>query len=379
MIGRLIVPLMLATAVCIPACHAGEDSLPARQARPAASDSVFPWVDGAASVLGIFGSDFFYAEPPEGETSQACWWEYNSRREEVEKRKKMIEAAVAAQASPGADCRLIKNFNKAYLRMIEYVEANSNSTKCRIPSELSAQLKTLHKESEAKQNHVCMIAKRYKTWGDSYAASSVHDFLSTLRNRAHAKHGTTRSYAKGTKTDMPKEETIDWKPNSKLEWKNFKGGTPTAANAAGIATSLAFDAAACENGPTTYKITARAQMFPERSWVNPEHQSPEVLAHEQLHFDIAQKHAIALNKAFEAIFSEGCRRTYADAELETLRRAIMAEYKVLYAEQRRYDDESKNGPKEQQKWAEKIAKDLGQPAPAPPLSLPLATDENSNK
>jgi hypothetical protein len=359
MIGRLIILLMLAAAVCIPACHAGEDSLPASQAGPAASDSVFPWVDGAASVLGVFGSDFFYAEPPEGETSQACWWEYNSLREEVEKRGKMIKAAVVAKASSNEDCMLMERFNEAYLRMIEYVEANFNSKKCGIPPELPAQLKTVHKESEAMQKKVCTAGTNGR---DFYAASYVDNFLSTFRNRVRG--GATTD----AKTDKPKEETIDWKPDSKLEWKNFKGGKPPAQYAK-IVTSLAIDAAACKD-TTAYKITVRAQMFPESSGVDPEVQSPEALGHEQLHFDIAQKHAVALNKAFDAIFSERCKRKYTDGELETLRRAIAAEYRAFYAEQARYDDETKHGKKtkKQQEWAEKIAKDLGRPAPAPLLS-----------
>jgi hypothetical protein len=84
-------------------------------------------------------------------------------REEAEKRGKLIKAASDRHASPDEACKLIGNYGQAELKMIKYVE--TNSAKCGIPPQITDQLKTGHKNTEAMQKKVCAAAQQVQTRG----------------------------------------------------------------------------------------------------------------------------------------------------------------------------------------------------------------------
>src|SRR6266852_7317508 len=66
-----------------------------------------------------------------------------------------------------------------------------------------------------------------------------------------------------------------------------------------------------------------------------------------------------------------------DALNDAIKAAETAEYAAHAAEQKQYDTETDHGEKNepQQQWAKNIAKDLGQPEPAPP---PAPKDDGSD-
>lgn len=183
------------------------------------------------------------------------------------------------------------------------------------------------------------------------------------------------------------KEGVDWKPDTKLGWDKFKGGTPKKKDEDGND----LDAETYVWIPISYKckvngeysFDVHAQFIPAYSTVNPKNQTPALLAHEQLHFDIWQKHAADLKKKLADIFKEKCKCNMLAADRKALTDAIDAAYgaavKDAEAENKKYDDETKHGTKEkeQQQWAEKIAKDLGQPAPAPPPAPKAGGDDES--
>lgn len=84
-------------------------------------------------------------------------------REETEKRGKLIKAASDRHAPPDEACKLIGHFSQAELKMIKYVEVNA--TKCGIPSQIAEQLKAGHKNTEAMQKKVCMVAQQAQARG----------------------------------------------------------------------------------------------------------------------------------------------------------------------------------------------------------------------
>jgi hypothetical protein len=182
-IRRLIVPLTVALVTC----HAGhgfaQGAFPAPlpgQAAPS-NASPFPPVNGAAPAAAVGGPSPFPAtgtapisgsafERPPAPPSQAggpaaddCMKKFMPLREEAEKRGKMIKAAGERKAGPEEACKLIGNFGKAEIKMIEFVQ--SNAARCGIPPQVADQMKTGHKNTENMQKKVCGVAQQAQQRG----------------------------------------------------------------------------------------------------------------------------------------------------------------------------------------------------------------------
>ena len=194
MIRRLIVLTVAATALSA-GCAAAQSAFPAplpgqagsvndpafppvNGARPAraatAPDSAFPPVNGApAARVGA-------APPPPpgaggGAAGDACMKDFVPLREETEKRGKAIKAASNRHASPQEACKLIGNYSQAEIRMIKYVD--TNASKCGIPPQISDQLKTGHKNTEALLKKVCNVAEQAAAQPRGPAGPSLSDVL----------------------------------------------------------------------------------------------------------------------------------------------------------------------------------------------------------
>jgi hypothetical protein len=156
MIRRLIVPL----AVAIVTLHSGQGfaqgafPAPLPDAAPAPSFGATSVVAGATPFL----NSPFAAPPTQAAPSDDCTREFLPLREEAEMRGKLIKAASDRYAPPDEACKLIGNFSQSELKMIKYVEVYS--AKCGIPSQISEQLKTGHKNTEAMQQKVCSVAQQ---------------------------------------------------------------------------------------------------------------------------------------------------------------------------------------------------------------------------
>lgn len=98
---------------------------------------------------------------PQGPTagaSDSCMKAFIPLREEAERRGKLIKAASDRKAPPDEACKLIGNFSAAEVKMIKYIEANSQ--KCGIPAQIGDQLRAGHKNTEALQQKVCTVAQQ---------------------------------------------------------------------------------------------------------------------------------------------------------------------------------------------------------------------------
>lgn len=103
-----------------------------------------------------FAQDTLPAPPPGQFERDACMKEFMPLRREAEQRGKLIKSASERQAPPGESCELIGNFSQSEIKMIQFVKANS--TKCGIPPEISDQLRAGHRNTEAMQKKVCVVA-----------------------------------------------------------------------------------------------------------------------------------------------------------------------------------------------------------------------------
>jgi hypothetical protein len=140
---------------------------PVNGAAPAASlgappSGSFP-VNGAAPVTGT-AFERGPASPSAG-PSEECMKGFLPLREEAEKRGKLIKVASDRHAPPDEACKLIGSFAQSEIKMIKYVD--SHAAKCGIPQQISDQLKTGHKNTEAMQQKVCQVAQQQQQKGPS--------------------------------------------------------------------------------------------------------------------------------------------------------------------------------------------------------------------
>jgi hypothetical protein len=180
-IRRLIVPLTVAVVTVHSGQGFAQGAFPAPlpgQAAPS-NASPFPPVNGAAPagsggapssfpVTGaapITGSAFERppAPPSQSGPPDGCMKGFAALREEAEKRGKLIRVASERHAPPDEACKLISNFGQAETKMIKYIE--TNATKCGIPPQISEQMKTGHKNTEAMQTKVCAVAQQVQQKG----------------------------------------------------------------------------------------------------------------------------------------------------------------------------------------------------------------------
>jgi hypothetical protein len=198
MMHRLIMPLTL-VALSVStggalAQGAFPAPLPGQAASPRANDPAFPPVNGSAPTASIgapaspfpsagaapvmggaggFGPPPGAPRPPQGGPPEACMKAFMPLREDAEKKGKLIKAASERHASPVEACKIIGNYAAAEVKMITYVEKNSE--KCGIPPQIADQLKNGHKGTENLLKKVCDAAQQMKTAGP--AGPTLSDVL----------------------------------------------------------------------------------------------------------------------------------------------------------------------------------------------------------
>ncbi len=203
MMHRLIVPLTLLALSVSTGAALAQGAFPAplpgqAAASPPANDSAFPPVNGSAPTASIgappaaspfpsagaapmvggaggFGPPPGAPQPGAGGPADACMKAFLPLREDAEKKGKLIKAASDRHASPDEACKIIGNYAAAEVKMISYVEKNSQ--KCGIPAQIGDQLKTGHKGTEQLLKQVCNAAQQMKTAGP--AGPTLSDVLGT--------------------------------------------------------------------------------------------------------------------------------------------------------------------------------------------------------
>jgi hypothetical protein len=215
-IRRLIVPLTVAAALTACAVQAGAQGafpapLPGQAASPFppvnGAASPFPPVNGAAPAASLGQPTAFPSNgaapiaggaptqpmgaPPPGPgaagPNDACMKAFVPLREDAEKRGKLIKAASERHAQPDEACKLLENYSKAELKMIEYVKLNS--TKCGIPPQISEQMKKGHVGTEEMIKKVCGMAQAQKAGPAGPSLSEVLGSSAALPEATPSKKG----------------------------------------------------------------------------------------------------------------------------------------------------------------------------------------------
>jgi hypothetical protein len=219
-VRRLIVPLTVAAAFAACVVQASAQGafpapLPGQAASPfppvngaaPASASPFPPVNGGAPATSFGQPTAFPSSgaapitggaptqpmgmgaPPPGAAgpSDACMKAFVPLREDAEKRGKLIKAASERHAQPDEACKLLENYSKAELKMIEYVKLNS--TKCGIPPQISEQMKKGHVGTEDMIKKVCGMAQAQKAGPAGPSLSEVLGSSAALPEATPTKKG----------------------------------------------------------------------------------------------------------------------------------------------------------------------------------------------
>jgi hypothetical protein len=92
--------------------------------------------------------------PNEAET---CKSGYMLLREDAVEKSKLIKAASDRHAPSEEACKIIGDYSKDEVKMIEYVEAAST---CGIQVQFTDQLKAVHRNTEAMLKKVCTLAEQ---------------------------------------------------------------------------------------------------------------------------------------------------------------------------------------------------------------------------
>ncbi|MBM4112134.1 MAG: hypothetical protein FJ253_01990 [Phycisphaerae bacterium] len=190
--------------------------------------------------------------------------------------------------------------------------------------------------------------------------------------------------------------SIAWKASRPLRWSDFQGAVPENESHAAftectltIKTTSTTTTTPERNGWWSAavkldRVSAEAVFQPMKSWVRPGAANDSLLAHEQIHFDLAHLQARASIGAIvlalgdttftargpdEASALAAARSKY-DREIERLTKA---QHDALARRNREYDEHTSHGskPAEQQRWSEMIARELrGIGEPRPPRDNP---------
>lgn len=152
------------------------------------------------------------------------------------------------------------------------------------------------------------------------------------------------------------DEVIVWSASRPLTWNDFKAKPPHGELAARSAINHSYSVGCSDN---TLHVRVQTVFLPAQSWVSDRIllsglPSRLGLAHEQVHFDLAEVAARRARKLLRELVNP-CARS--DAELNALVEKVLG---TLQATQRQYDLESATGSAEAQQfqWAARVAADL---------------------
>lgn len=157
-------------------------------------------------------------------------------------------------------------------------------------------------------------------------------------------------------TTSDQDNLILYRPGSPLKIRDFKGKPDETSPGVGATYSgILMEMEGQETqGLLTVTVTLTIYFDRSRSWMKKEGRNTQVLAHEQLHFDLTTIRACALARAI-------AQETYTAATIRQRLRELQQQYtQELGREQQDYDRETHHGTldKAQKQWAQHTAGEL---------------------
>ena len=163
---------------------------------------------------------------------------------------------------------------------------------------------------------------------------------------------TIPNYGYSEKAYCQEENTILWSNDRKLRWEDFKGVPDTShsvlVTVAATTSVIDFEYKTTKSMMTSYKI--ESIFVKNKSWALTS--DTQVLAHEQLHFDITELYARRIRKAFDSLKS---RKNYIeDNYVKVYNRNIMQKNELDDL----YDYQVYGNDLNQNLWIKKISNEI---------------------
>ena len=170
---------------------------------------------------------------------------------------------------------------------------------------------------------------------------------------------TQHTQSSPTTIEKNKGTFIYWQKGKTLKWENFKGQMDHSDVVHGAVTFAGIDLKVAKIHPWSGEITFEASgIFDmDLSWVKPGTMDAQLLAHEQLHFDIAEVFARKLQAKLNSL-----RLTHKDSKkIKSLQQTYTHKQLEL---QKKYDEETLHGlrTEKQKAWRHAIDQQLLNPA-----------------
>jgi hypothetical protein len=147
-----------------------------------------------------------------------------------------------------------------------------------------------------------------------------------------------------------------WPQHPRLTWDDFRARPPKSTSYPSAVSDTGFNyQLVCKNG--LLDIDAAAFFSPGGSWVRPNGKTPELLRHEQGHFDMAELYALKLRKAIQD-GKIGCGDT---AKANAAGGNVVGEFQREWQNaERQYEEDTKYGTdlRKQDAASKRIAADL---------------------
>ena len=178
------------------------------------------------------------------------------------------------------------------------------------------------------------------------------------RNKANiCDHLTATLYH--AENPKPFEREIKWTKDRKLTWDDFRGPVQKQMGplvAAATYCGFGFETNQLSADNTKLKILVYNSFYTDKSWGHKNERTPEVLVHEQGHFDLCE---VYTRKLRERMTKASANVTVHNLKLtlESIYEGIKVEYS---ARQERYEEETEHGliADAQDRWVNDIAKEL---------------------
>jgi hypothetical protein len=155
------------------------------------------------------------------------------------------------------------------------------------------------------------------------------------------------------------ETEFTWSADRRLTWDDFRGPVQpyTVDNiAAATFCAIGFETNTVTQNNPMLKVNVFNTFYTRKSWIRESEKNPNILAHEQGHFDLCELYTRKLRE----------RMANVNVDVASLRTTLKGIYAALQKEyqerQQQYEDDTNHGLiyKEQDRWEAMIAQELAQ-------------------
>lgn len=155
------------------------------------------------------------------------------------------------------------------------------------------------------------------------------------------------------------QKLIHWEAKQKLRWKDFKGRAERRSEYSALTHSVIsynYEVRYLNNEPQI-RFEVKCFFEPRQSWVKKNHKTKELLAHEQLHFDISELYARKLRQQLDIYLDTFDDKSDYQKESEAIFNVILEEWDQ---KQDQYDKETDHGRhiKRQEYWSKEVRQGL---------------------